>query len=488
MKARASNNLNDQSKSRYNVFATRKLPIWNGSSFSAPTATRNPVWAFVDNLRAVYSGNIPNSKIDLAGLLTLANNYDALGDTFDWVFDKKGTVWGNAKLIARAGRASPVVNITQFSMVRDQQRSVPVLSFSPDSMIRGSFRVDYDLQRPDDYDGIEVLYQDHDTYKEESVECLIESDAGVNTQKLRIPGITNRDKAYREGLFIRAQQIYQRQQIQFGTGLESIIPSFGTFVAVGHDAPKWGNTGVVKSIEADGLTINVSEDLTDVTGGSIAFRDKYGGESGPYSVSKTPGNGFQLKSTTTIDQSNLSFSEYTDPPAYFFGASNEIYQGVVVTNITSGGSSAESDETGTVTGVNYDDRVYQFDTQVAPALGTVSTPISAPNLPVVTGVSINVDPVLLTAATIVWDIAEGARYYVVQRSNDGINWDAVATPVANLQPITIEPGLLYVRVAGVSSAQGPWAVYSESVGLNVRVTSNGDVRVDSTGANRRVAT
>ncbi len=92
----------------------------------------------MDVLRATYGGNLENSNIDLSGLLTLATDYDTDGITFDWVFDKQSTIWKALKTIATAARAAPVINLTEFSMVRDTVRTTPVMAFSPESNIEGS--------------------------------------------------------------------------------------------------------------------------------------------------------------------------------------------------------------------------------------------------------------------------------------------------------------------------------------------------------------
>jgi hypothetical protein len=483
MKARASNNLNDQSRSRYNVNCIRKLPIWNGSVWSAVTETRNPAWAFADALRSVYGGNLADSKLDLAGLLTLASTFTAAGDNFDWVFSQRGSIWNALQLIARAGRASPVVSLTQFSMIRDEAVTVPVMAFTPNSIIKDSFEWQIKLQPEDDYDGIEIEYLDDTTNKQETIDCLVGSDAGTNTQNIRFPGVTDRDKAYQMGLYIRRQQIFQREFVTFKTGLEGAIPSFGDLITVSHDVPRWGAHGLVVSIAVDNKTVTLSESLNGIAGNSIAFRDKYGAVEGPYTCSKVAGNDMQIITDSAITQTNFLFEDASDPPAYFFGETNLISKDLLVTS-----TSTSTDDEVTITAKNYDSRVYDDESRTAAPLATASVPPAIPELPVVTGLDINPDALDLTKVTVFWDVALGARYYVLERSLDGTNWDQEASPAITSQTITVEPGLLYVRVAGVNVAQGPWAVYSESVGLNVRVTSNGDVRVDSTGSNRRVAT
>lgn len=53
----------------FNCIAEAKLPIWNGSTWSAPTVTRNPAWAFCDVLRGKANKRPrPDSLIDLEAM------------------------------------------------------------------------------------------------------------------------------------------------------------------------------------------------------------------------------------------------------------------------------------------------------------------------------------------------------------------------------------------------------------------------------------
>jgi len=84
MRLRASNNLSMQASRKINVLCTRKLPIWNGSAWSALTATRSPAWALA---YACKQAGLTDAQIDLAGLLALDATCTARGDYFDARFD-----------------------------------------------------------------------------------------------------------------------------------------------------------------------------------------------------------------------------------------------------------------------------------------------------------------------------------------------------------------------------------------------------------------
>jgi hypothetical protein len=480
MSARATNNLNSQTRSLYNVIATRKLPIWNGSSFDAVAETRNPVWAYVDALRAVYGANLANSKIDLAGLLTLAGNFTTDSVNFDYIFEKRTSIWNALTLIGQSCGSAPVINLTQFSLVRDVLKTVPVIGFSQNSIIKDSLQYNVQLQSGDDYDGIEIEYFDETTFKQETVDCLIGKDAGVNTNKIKFPGIINRDKAYQAGLKIRAEQIFQRETINFKTGLDGSIPSFGDYVVLSHDVPRWGNAGIVGSIAADNKTVTLSRSLSGVNGNSIAFRDKYGEVEGPYSCSKVAGNDFQIITDSPITQTNFLFDDASDPPAYYFGETGKEYKELLVTSATT-----SNDDTVSITCRNYDARIYSFSNRTAPAIGSKTVPSKIPALPVVSGLVVNNDTLDITLAVVSWEVALGAAYYVVETSLDATNWDAAGVVTTTFLALTVAGGTLYVRVAGVNIARGAWSQITVNIGNTIRVTSSDDRRITS-GGDRRV--
>lgn len=482
MKARATNNLNSNTQSKFNVQATRKLPIYDGVSWSAATETRNPVWAVCDMLRSTYGANLADSKIDLDQMVTVAAAIETAGENFDWVYDTKINIWDAMKLALRVGRASPVVNLTQVSAVRDEPRSVPVIAYSPDSIIKDSLRWQVRLQPDDDFDGIEVEYLDSDTWKQETVEALIGTDAGTKTQKIRFPGITDRDKAIQAGYYIRAQQVFQRETVSFETGPDGAIPSYGDLIAVSHDLPRWGAWGTIDSIDGDGVTVNLSHSLSGVSGNTIGIRNKYGAIVGPYTCAKSATNEFQVVATSSIDQTDLDFDDEHTPHAYYFGQADMIYKLCVVTQVTS-----DSDDVYSITAVNYDDRIYDYEGRTATPLETANIPAGIPTLPTVEGLTITVDPNTETEAVVGWVKAVGASYYLLQRSDDGTTWSGEQFVTGNAITLyELNPTQIYVRVAAVGSAQGPWVSTSAAVGVETRVDSFGNVRGLSNGEQRYI--
>jgi hypothetical protein len=66
VRATATINLNGSSAQKFNVVATRVLPVWSAGVWSAPVATRLPGPAACYLLKTI--GGLPDSRIDLAAL------------------------------------------------------------------------------------------------------------------------------------------------------------------------------------------------------------------------------------------------------------------------------------------------------------------------------------------------------------------------------------------------------------------------------------
>ena len=106
VKARATDNLSSQTSRQINVVVSRKLPVWDGASWSEPVETTSIVWVAADILRsATYGGGLADGRIDLAGLLALDAEWADRGDSFNAVFDQPSTVWEALGRVLRAGRA-----------------------------------------------------------------------------------------------------------------------------------------------------------------------------------------------------------------------------------------------------------------------------------------------------------------------------------------------------------------------------------------------
>lgn len=465
--ARASNNLNDNSQQRINAWVTRKLPTWDSvSGWSEPTATRSIVWAFCEIFRAKYGGGLADNMLNLEELATLDGFYNGRGEYFDYVFANKMTVLDAAKTVARAGRGVPMIVGTQLTIVRDGPATLPTSLFGPHNMIKGSFEWEVSLYDNNEPDAVEIAYTDPDTFQEETIICGLDDDPvePVRPQRTVLSGVTNRDVAYREGLYIRANQRYVREQVKFKTGLEGRIPAYGAFIGVAHDLPQWGQSGRIKSIFGKVITAQNKLDWVEGADHQIAFRDRYGGTIGPYGVTRGDSDSelvlFSELPPSTID-SLVQDDNVGQPSLFLFGVTNQFYRQMKVTRIQNGGKDQVL-----VTAVNYSNIPHSFDGVVAPPKENTSSIIELPKAPVLGEITVDVLPNSLSEITVKWSPVLGANKYRIEQSFDGGNNYVLATEVVtNFASLSVTPGAIYLRASAVGQGQGPYVYWQGTVGV-----------------------
>lgn len=467
VKIRATNNLNDQTQIEFNVLATRKLPIYSSGGLSEPVATRSIIWALVDAFRSQYGGRIfDEGFFDWDALQALDDIYTGRGDYFDWIFRDPITVWDAAKAIAMAGRAVPLLVGSLISMRRDGPLEIPVTLFSPDNIVAGSFQWDIKLWDLDEFDSIAIEYTEPATgYLQETVVAVLPGGTSENPEDVRLPGVQSRDQAYREGMYQLACLRYLREQITFDTGLEGHIPVFGDLIAVSHDVPKWGQAGyVVNAVRGagDNYTLWVSEPLNWEESGEyvILFRGRKGETIGPLVVEQTSDSKQVLVSITDSSDFDFLLTGKTEPMLFLFGVSGRESKLCKVVKIEPQGG-----EVIRVTCVNNSTIIHSFDSLPTPILNQPSIPPIPPDLPTIQRLYITQVDGVLQIIQASWSAAFGAKYYIVQTSTDGENWQERANTTQTSIQMQVTPGNLWVRVSAVNNGQGPWKESDLVIGL-----------------------
>tara|TARA_R110000796_G_scaffold17656_2_gene54187 strand:- start:2435 stop:6028 length:3594 start_codon:yes stop_codon:yes gene_type:complete len=472
VKARATNNLNDRSSNRVNVFATRKLPNYDAETGTLAavddlvnrTASTNPVWAAIQIFRAKYGANQSDDSFDLTTLAAEAAVAETEGIEFSWVFDSKLTCWEAAKLALFTFKAAPVFKGSKISMWRDKPAELPKFFINAENTFAGSFLLERKLIDKQENDGLEVTYTDPITWKPEVVLCLLPGQSGINPKKLLLHGVTDRQRAFDLGIYHWARGSYERTQVSLKTGLEGHIPSYGTLGRISSDVPRWGSSGYVTSIS--GMAVNLSEPVTfsDAVH-QIAFRGKLGQDVGPFTV--TPGADLnQVILSGSPDLSQLVFSQQGEPPFFVFGISNNVGKLCRIERLTPTDGEAVK-----MTAI-VDDQRRHIDYGVAPAAATNPTPPTIPDAPTVTGLSVVAVPGTLTFVQASWQPALGAVNYIIEQSTDGANWEAVDTISSTSYTLSVLPGFIWVRVAAVNVGIGLFDVWSGTVGSPTTVPDN----------------
>lgn len=552
IKLRASNNLNDNSRQRVNAFVTRKLPTWHPvDGWTDPVPTRSIVWALVDLFRSYYGGKLADEYVDLAGLYAEHVFYTVQGKTFDWVFDQRGTVWEAARAICRVGRAVPMLFGSRVGMVRDKPKTLPTVMFTPDNIVKDSWRLNVACFEPDAVDHVIMEYVNPQTWKQETVVAAIPGMSRENGENIKFAGCTSRLHAWREGMYILLGKHKWRKECQITTGLEGNIPTFGDLASISHDVPRWNQFGIVNALDVatvyrsedsspnmfqlpelrngrvwlssngkdnpdgsehweeiywsgsywaehivhgdahgtgaygedvatpdlvDGLNLEagVAVDLAllskDVTFGepwvafSIMFRNKLGGIEGPFPVEPGPDASTVIVTLPpSFDPDDLVFDNNKEPVMFSMGM-NELRQGLFqITNLTPSG-----DDTVAVSAVNYTDEVFAYDEESPDPEETPTLPPITPDLPEVTGLVVTRPKGIggIYKALASWNPAPGASYYLVETSADGANWTARGQVTVPQFIYSVQLAqTLWIRVAAVGVAAGPWNVWNGDVGF-----------------------
>ena len=456
IEAEASNALSGGAAQKFNMdFTAYHCHLVNGNMTYEPN--RDITAAFVDVITNTdYGMGLPSSVIDWDTIKEVEAEFQAEGRFFDWTFDQKLTAWEALQAICRCGRARPLIRGSYFTIKRDKPIPLAQALFTSYNTVSGSFNRNYKLSRLGDYDGVEIEYVDETTGNPEILLCLLGDDEGTNPERIQFVGMSNRDWAYREGLYIRAQRLLQRDQIQFTTGMEGLTVEYGDRIAASHEVLKQGAI-VGRVVDISGTTITVDQPLVFNVGitYSIAIRGNDGGVLGSYVVTEGANESEAILSAPIT---GWEVTEFEEPPFFAFGES--VRKDYKVTSIT-----PQNEEEVLIEAVNYDELIYSYDTETAPDFITVPSVPALPEVPTVANLQLT-QGVDLTKATATWDdLGGGADYYILQVSLDNENWTDAGTHTVTTAEIFDTPvGQYYARVAGVSTGRGAWATWSGTLG------------------------
>lgn len=458
--SKASNNLNDSASNRINVNGTSKVPVWDGLSWSAPQASRNAIWHFLDLWRNIDKGpGLDDSYFNLTNYKALADAADARGDKLDYTINTISTTWDVGENILRTIRCRPEASGSSIQVVRDEPKTLASGVFNQHNIKPGSFERHIKLSNIGDHDGFEMEYMDGATGNKQTVNCLVGTDAGTNLKNVKFPGVTQRDQVFQEGMYLRASEKYQNETIQFTTGMEGRFLSLFDLILVSYDVLDTRQAGQVLSIT--GSTIELSEpvefDLPDIH--AIYLRKKNGESVGPFNV--TPGaHSKQVISESVIDTSDMFFEDdhNFENTLFQFGKLNEITTECVLLSAKPSG-----EEETQIEAVVADPRVHSFGSVPTPSIESQTKVVVDP-LPTIDNLTVNTEANPRNAL-VSWDASQHARYYTVEVSYDDENWDFVTTTTENTVLVpTPFAATYYIRVAAINVGRGDWAEWSGTVG------------------------
>lgn len=465
---RATNNLNQSTSRKINIICTRKLPTWDPvNGWGAEVATRNPAWAFADVLRNTdYGAGWGTNRMNISEIYRLSQVWAARGDQFNGRFDNTITVWSALTQIAAVGRATPVYYAGVMDIVRDEPKSIPAQIFTPANILENTFKISYKLGTSSTPDFVISEFYDETVWQDDEVDCVLPNSTQINPARSELFGCTNRQQAYREGMYKAAVNRDQRSRYSFSTEMEGLLLLFGDLIHVSHDVPAWGASGQViglnkltgKIITTEPLVFSVSQVH------QIALRKKNGKADGPYTIVRDPNEQTGVNSaiiqTTQANLQAIFVSDgiRADLTEYVFGPANRQANRLIVLSAKPNAKGETS-----ITCCEYVDSVH-----IADQGGSVPPPPPTSDLPgmVVGPIVAKVELILTTTVgkqQIVASPANGAIYYEFEAKSEFGSWQALMTTSDPFIFVNLDIGVWQVRARAVGAIAGPWATWSGTI-------------------------
>lgn len=467
VRMRATNQLNDQSAFRFNVWATRKIPTYENGAWTEPVPTRSLVWAFCDVIRAKYGGQCADEVLPLEELVELNATLVSQGRNFDFIFDQSIGVWEALQFIARHARAVPVLEMSQIRIVQDLDQEIPGAVFNDFNIVKGSFSWNITLPKDNDYDGVLVTYTNPADFLASTVECLVGNDIGDNLEELKLPGITSKTWAYREGMYYREVKKKLRQTIQFTTGREGHLPRFGTMIGVNHRLGSWVRSGIVTGVDVTGTVLQLSSSVAfTAPTHCIGFKTRLGGTSDPITCTAGTHDKEVVLSEPLPESVTSSSDPVAEPPLFFFGVPDLWARKCVVSRYV-----PNNDGTVTVHALLYNPEIFGNDGAMPPDVDDGEVP-PKPTVPGMDCASVSVGFMFGDnehIGTVSWAPVIGAKMYQVRLSIDnGVSWmDKGTTTMTSMKftsfvdPLASGPAIISVRPVGVGA--GDWCDHNFTV-------------------------
>lgn len=241
--------LSQTSQTRISV-TTRRLLEREGKLVQ----TSNPADVVEDVLtNREYAGRLGRTDVDLESLAVF--RADQIGRSgFNGVFDSKTTLVEAANTVAGVGRARILPGVSGIRAVIDGPKPVRVGLVTPDVILANSARVGWTFLRPNDRDGVEVLYKDEDTFEDKSV---LFPRSSLDPSERRIVGLTSRREALSMAEFLYRQPRMRNVSLRFQTELSGL--NFDLFSRIGVALPMFDWAAGAHVLGRTGLVLRVSE-------------------------------------------------------------------------------------------------------------------------------------------------------------------------------------------------------------------------------------
>lgn len=248
-----SSSIADSAKDKINGVFTRKLPVWDGTTFSGLEATNDiaPVVAYLMK-NAGYS----YSDIDMQKLGELHAIWQDRGDTYSREHVESMTLLDVMREVLALGYTEPVMDQGPITFVREAASFNWNNFYGPNQIKGGVSRAGKFIEENDDA-GVEIEYFDIETRASATVMCTYGNQSALNAKKIRLLGCTNIGAAWRYGRRLARRAHFKPETIKYKTEYEAFNSAYGTHDAVCDNLTGGAVHGCVTAV--DGTTVTVDK-------------------------------------------------------------------------------------------------------------------------------------------------------------------------------------------------------------------------------------
>lgn len=364
LQIRGGDRLSSQSESQANLIGTRILPVYTGGAWIAPQPTRGIVpWC----LNVLKSLGYTDADIDLPEWDRLHTVFEAAGQYYDEVIDDTSTAKDRINDALACGYAELTIKNGLVSLVRDEPRAAfditygpKTQTYSPQNMTK-PLKIDGPLPSINDFDGVDVEYYSNLTWAWETVPCRWPGDAGLKVEKIKLPGVGDRNRAYQFGMRRRGHQLFRQDTYSWETELAGMNSGYLSFCAVASDTPGLCQSALLLSVQAvtGGFLLESSEpiDWSAPEAYRVGISRLDGSLSGPYPAIAIDENHLKITDLDFTPDTSMTL----ELPQLLIGPASKWAYPILTT------SSSPSNGNVALKGMPYDARVYTYDGSAAPA-------------------------------------------------------------------------------------------------------------------------
>lgn len=211
------------------------------------TSSGNPAWIVWDILTNTrYGGGLPYSRMNLNAFASWAEFCEEEGLTFNGVVDQTTNVWDFIQLVCRVGHAQIIRVGTKYSIAIERKER-PTMMFGVSNIIKDSFQINW-ISMSDRANELELTYYDENDFNKEKTIRIYDPQLAAQgvpqkSVSINLVGVTNPERAYKEGVMQLNQNRLIRQSVTFEAPIEAVACTVGSLVYVQHDMPQWGFSG-----------------------------------------------------------------------------------------------------------------------------------------------------------------------------------------------------------------------------------------------------